>query len=70
MIHTLFLVDFIISKIKIRNIKKIKRVKLKKTKHKKVKKIKSKNKRIKEPFQSTTYKATQWKEYKFNNFKL
>lgn len=27
-------------------------------------------KKIKEPFQSTTYKATQWKEYKFNSFKL
>lgn len=51
-------------------VKKVKRVRVKKTTYIKIKKPKSKNKRIKEPFQSTTYKATQWKEYKFNNFKL
>jgi len=27
-------------------------------------------KKVKEPFVSTTYNATQWKEYKFNSFKL
>ncbi len=27
-------------------------------------------KKVKEPFVSTTYKATQWKQYKFNSFKL
>lgn len=27
-------------------------------------------KKVKEPFASTTYEATQWKKYKYNNFKL
>ena len=45
---------------------KWKRAKIAQKKQKKV----MEKKKLKEPFKSTIYKATQWKEYKFNSFKL
>lgn len=49
-----------------KKLPKWKRAKIAQKKQKKV----MEKKKLKEPFKSTTYKATQWKEYKFNNFKL
>jgi hypothetical protein len=58
------------SKIAKNNPNSKKKKRWRKTLEERIKDRKSRVKKVKEPFVSTTYKATQWKEYKYNNFKL